>query len=376
MRLAALMLCACTSAASASDLDASWDATLYGYADSQKLRADSAVNPGVARLAQRADNIEARIDVKAQNDASRFTARPILALRNSSNAFGAGRHNEAYLSQWQIRLQAADGVNLSAGREVMNWGPAQFRSPSSPFYFDNGRTDPMRELTGMDALKLSLTPDMQNSVHVAYVKGRGYSAQPDSWQHSWLAGFERKSGANSWGLVGVKPQYLPAFFGAHAQRSIGDEATVYAEAGSSALALPPPSPRRTTALAGINYTFENGLSSALEYLHDDRGYDRQQLAAYFLAAAPILAMPPPLLGRDYLHLVVQSNPMEADGYWRLMYTRNLTDLGCEIAGYGETVLAGQLSAYLLASLPVGDAHQEFSSLMQSRLTAGLKFALP
>jgi hypothetical protein len=89
-----------------------------------------------------------------------------------------------------------------------------------------------------------------------------------------------------------------------------------------------------------------------------------------------LGLAPRLLGRDYLHLVWQSNMMGEIGYWRLMYTRNLTDHGNEFAGYGETALNTHLSVYALAILPQGNARQEFSALFQRNVTVGLKIALP
>ena len=75
-------------------------------------------------------------------------------------------------------------------------------------------------------------------------------------------------------------------------------------------------------------------------------------------------------------MVWQSNMMGEIGYWRMMYTRNFTDGGNELAAYGETVLASHLSIYALAILPVGNARQEFSALFTRSITAGLKIALP
>ena len=141
-----------------------------------------------------------------------------------------------------------------------------------------------------------------------------------------------------------------------------------------------PSGRRTTSLAGAAYTFEDGTSLTAEYLHEGHGYTRAEESAYFDRAASLpgmaLGLAPRLLGRDYLHMVWQSNMMGELGYWRLMYTRNLTDNGNELAGYAETVLASHLSVYVLAILPVGNARQEFSALFSRSLTAGFKVALP
>jgi len=399
MRLAALALAtfAATAAAADADWQTSWDGTLYGYANSTAVRNDSVLNPGnqIAGLPQGSDVAELRLNFKAENDTVRLTARPIVSTRELRNTFGTQHRDEGYFSQWQVRVSAAESWNVAAGREVMNWGAGQFRSPSSPFYFDNGRTDPLRELVGMDVLKLSWTPDRQSSATLARIVRSGYGAmQPDMWRDSWLAKLDQRGGDWAYGLVTVQVPHMPAFYGAHGQMTMSDALMLYGELGSSASAfalqssaeptqpftVQVPSSRRTTALAGAAYTFEDGKSLTAEYLHDGHGYTADEESAYFQRAVALpgmaLGLAPRLLGRDYLHLVWQSNMMGEVGYWRLMYTRNLTDGGNELAAYGETVLASRLSIYGLVILPVGTARQEFSALFTRSVTAGLKIALP
>ena len=89
-----------------------------------------------------------------------------------------------------------------------------------------------------------------------------------------------------------------------------------------------------------------------------------------------LGLMPQLLGRDYLHLVWQSNMMDERGYWRLMYTHSLTDGSNELSAYGEWVLSNKVTAFAMASVPEGGAKQEFSVLIDYSLTLGLKIALP
>ncbi|MDO8312578.1 MAG: hypothetical protein Q7T25_11625 [Sideroxyarcus sp.] len=399
MRLVVLVLCACVSNALADEADwsTSWDGTLYGYANSAELRDDSILNPGnqVARLAQRSDVAELRLNFKAENETVRFTARPIASIRGLSNGFGAQQRSESYVSQWQVRVRAAESWNIAAGREVMNWGAAQFRSPSSPFYFDNGRSDPMRELSGMDVLKLSWMPDMKSSVNLARIVRSGYgAAQPDVWRDSWLAKFDQRGNEWAYGLVAVKGPHLPTFHGAHGQMTVSDELMLYGEVGSSVHAsalqssadvmqpftVQVPSSRHTTTLAGASYTFESGQSLAAEYLHDGHGYTSAQESAYFQRATTMpgmaLGYAPRLLGRDYLHLVWQSNLLESSGYWRMMVTHNVTDGSSEVGGYGEATLNPYLSAFAMAVLNNGNANQELSALFTRSITLGLKVALP
>lgn len=399
MRLLVLVLCvfAATASAEESDWKSSWDGTLYAYANSMKLRNDSVLNPynQIARLPQRSDVAELRLNFKAESESVRLTARVIGSTREMRNAFGKQSRNEGYASLWQVRVRAAEGWNVAAGRDVLNWGAGQFRSPSSPFYFDNGRTDPMRELVGMDMMKVTWTPDMQSSTTLARIVRSGYgAAEPDAWRNSWMAKYDQRENALSWGLVAAKAPHLGAFYGAHGQYTLSDELMMYGEFGSSVLpvvlqspadaaqpyAVQSPSPRGNASLLGSSYTFENGQSLMLEYLHDGHGYTREEESAYFQRATTQFGLPlglmPRLLGRDYVHAVWQANMMSETGYWRLMYTRNLTDNGTELAAYGETTVTTHLSIYGLFVQPVGNARQESSVLFTRSVTAGVKIALP
>lgn len=402
MRLILLAWCAIvslTAAASAeeSGWQTSWDGTAYAYADRMEVRSDSETNPGnrIARLAENQNNIEARFNLKAENTILRFTARPVVAMRDAHNAFDDELHQEAYLSQWQLKMKAAGNVNLTAGREVLNWGAAQFRSPSSPFYFDNGRSNPMRELSGIDLLKVALTTKDQGSAQLVRVLGLGHaSPEPNPWSDSWLVKYDRHGTEWAAGLVAVTPRNHAAFLGAHGQFTLSDALLAYGELSSSTelntltspadLARPysvtPESSRQLTELLGLAYTLEGGQSLNAEYLHDGHGFHAAEAEAYFKRAetqpALALGLAPRLLGRDYLHLVWQGNPMDSSNYWRLMYTHGLTDGGNELGGYGEYSLNPHLIVFLLGVLPIGSARQEFSSLFRYSVTAGLKVPLP
>lgn len=395
-----LLVCGGTEAvADDSDWRTSWDGTLYGYVNTTTLRTDSVLNPNnqIANLPKRSDTAELRLNFKAESEVVRFTARPILLARQQRGGASASQKNDGYLSQWQVRVSATEELNVAAGREVLNWGAAQFRSPSSPFYFDNGRSDPMRELIGMDTVKVTWTPDMQSSVTLARVVGEGrVSPATDEWRNTWLLKADQRGDGYAVGVVAAKAALNAAFYGVHGQYSMGDETLLYAEIGSSeqlsALQSPADvvqpfsvlaaSPRRNTVLMGATYTLPDGQSLTAEYLHDNHGYTTAQEAACFsraasspLLAGQALAMAPRLLGRDYVHLMWQSNLMESEGYWRMMYTRSLTDGGHELGAYGETTLSERISGFATVVVTSGKSSQEFSSLFSRSITAGVKVAL-
>jgi hypothetical protein len=360
-----------------------------------RLRDDSVLNPynRIARLPQRSDVAELRLNFKAENDTVRLTARTINSTREMRNAFGAQSRNEGYASLWQVRVRAAESLNVAAGRDVLNWGAGHFVAVEPVLFRQQPHRSHARTV-GMDMMKVSWTPDMQHSAHLVRVVRSGYgAAQPDAWRNSWLVKLDRRSDELAYGAVAVKAPHLGAFYGVHGQYTLSDELMLYGEFGSSVLpvvlqspadesqpyVVQSPSLRRNAALVGSSYTFENGQSLMAEYLHDGHGYTKEEERAYFQRATTQFGLPlglmPRLLGRDYLHAVWQANMMSETGYWRMMYTRNLTDNGNELAAYGETTLHPHLSIYGLVVLPLGGARQEAGALFTRSVTVGFKSSM-
>jgi hypothetical protein len=387
------------------DWNSSWDGAIYAYPTTTDVRMDSLLNPNnrIARLTQNSQTAEARFNFKAENDDLRLTLRPIMLWQQNSNTFGDQIQSETYLSQGQLRWRMAEAWNVAAGREVMNWGPAQFRSPSNPFYFDNGRSNPTRELSGLDAAKLSWTADTHHAISLAYIGSSGhYDGATDTWRDTWLFRATKRGMKWAGGVAVAKKDGQEAFAGMDIQYTLNDSLLLYGEAGTSTrlkalqssadsaqpFTVQAESERRMNELIGATYTLDNGQSISAEYMRQGHGFTTGEEAAYFERAANAkfpagaatlgmaLANAPPLLGQDYLYLMWQNNVLEGGGYWRLMWTRSLTDQGNQVSGYIEMTFSKRVSGFALAVLPMGNERQEFSSLIGSMATAGIKVALP
>ncbi len=402
----ALCLLGSSTLAQANDATwrSAWDISLHATAGAAHLQADSMLNPAnaFARLGENTTGADSRIHFKLESDLQglpiKLSLRPILSHQRSDDGTSTTSDNDAYLSQWQLRAALADTVSLSLGREVMNWGPAQFRSPSSPFYFDNGRANPSRELSGVDAAKLAWSPDANTFLSLAWVEDSGMNTNAgDAWQRTWLAKGELRGDDWTGGLILARAAGREPFYGAYAQWTPDEAWLLYGEASSATradalvspadpllpFAVQAESARKSIALLGATRTFENGQSLSLEYLRNDHGYSSAETAAFFnrAAANPAVAAlalinRPPLLGRNYLHLVWQSNQLEDGDYWRAMWSRNLDDAGNEWAGYYDHPLNRHLSLYALCVINNGGPRSEFAALIERSLTVGLRLALP
>lgn len=401
------LLFAALPALADDDWRSSWDIALHATAGAAHLQADSVLNPGnaFARIGEYTIGAEARINFKLESEVRglpiKLSLRPILNHQRSDDGISSTSENDAYLSQWQLRAALTETVSLSLGREVMNWGPAQFRSPSSPFYFDNGRANPSRELSGVDAAKLAWSPDANTFLSLAWVEDSDMNTNAansgDAWQRTWLAKGELRGDNWTGGLILARAAGRKPFFGAYAQWTLDEAWLLYGEASSATRAdalvspddpllpfgLQQESARKTIALLGATRTLENGQSLSLEYLRNDHGYSSAETAAYFnraaanpAAAALALINRPPLLGRNYLHLVWQSNQLDDGDYWRAMWSCNLDDTVNEWAGYYDHPLNRHLSLYALGVVNSGGPRREFAALIERSLSIGLRLALP
>lgn len=401
--VAALLIC---GEGHAENWRKSWDATLYFYPEFINLDDGSILNPAnsIAKLPESSVTAEARGSFELESRKYRLYLRPIASLiRTDEDGYD---QEQLYLNQWQARVSVFDDFAFSVGRQLLNWGPGQFRSPSSPFYFNNGRTNPLRELSGIDDIQLFWSPGPRSSVLIAYVTGSGHRlGDGNPWRDSYLVKTELRRDVWTAGLVVAEIPDQKTFFGGYGQWTISDGWLAYGEFGSGSLSgrlavpedpLEPwfveqPSARGTSFLVGAMYTLTNGQSLSAEYLRYDLGYSSTESSRFFQQAKSAATLPTPqrtqelgtalsfspdLLRTNYLHLIWQNNMLSGDTYWRLMYSHNLDDNSGETSLYAEHYLSGGLSCYLLGSLFHGSATTEFGSLIDNRLLVGLRLALP
>ena len=410
--LAALLACAAMAAAAQDGGPGrvSGSAELWGYGTGTDRSGDSPLNPGnqVAQLPSGQWTGEARVNLRLSTGRADLVLRPRILEQRVS---GAGQElDQAYLGQAFARIRLDDSLALTAGRELLTWGPGNFRSPSHPLYFDAGRTDPLRDVPGVDLVRLTWTRGPL-TLMLAREQDAGRLERSATPEHVTLAKLDLRGGDGLVSAVVADPVWGAPFCGGFAQFTCRQAWLVYAEFGSGrrpqALeAAPPaypvpftvqsPSPRRGTGLLGASYTLLNGQSVALEWLNDGHGLTRRGEADYFAragaAAARILAAPeapaagplraelgqgisqaPALLGRDYASLLWQSNPQESGHYWRLMWTANARDWSSQVLAYGEKNLASRCTVFAALTRNLGGAHAEFAALVRTSLTLGVKY---
>ncbi len=395
----------------ASELRTEAGMQIWAYASTFALERESVLNPdnAIAHLPSSQRLLDARINMQVRDDTAELVLQPRLLAEHHTLPSGSDSEGTAYLSQGFVRVRPDQRVTLSGGRYRLTWGPANFRSPSNPFYFDSGKNQPLRDVPGVDLLRVDYTL-RRAQLTAAYIADAGYLAgRPDIDDVSLLkADYHGRDWMAS--TVGTARSGGKPFFGAFAQYPVSDALMLYAEYGHGqrafALTLPSavsgtpviprsPSGSASSALLGGAYTLLNGQVISVEYLYDGHGYPRQQEARYFdlaeqyagsflgasgaadrrqaaAALGQLISHAPALMGRHYAYLLWQSNPQESSSYWRAALARNLRDGSSQALLYAEKNVSQRVTLFASAMINHGGTHSEFGAITSRAVSAGLK----
>ncbi len=345
----------------------------------------------------------------------------------------SGVNRSAELTQASVKLKLGDHT-VAVGRELMTWGPGNFRSPSNPFYFDAGRTSPLAATPGIDVVRY--TYNMRSTrIHVAQVFSTNQITPTIDMSNSQLLKIDYQG--DNYLVSGnlVHRNHYADFLGGFAQYSPDDAWMFFGEIGTvrplSASGLPrigqvikrtedvlaqfgvfqQPPLATSSLVVGGSYTLEGGPVITAEWLHNYGGLTRDQQAQFFRQAELARTVPngatqlpppfnqlpgvgslqglgqtlsdglvgvtltqtPPLLGRDYLWLSMQSNPQNTKQYWRAEWSQSLTDRSGRALLYAEKSFTSKLSGFVALSLTKGGAQSDFGAFIKSTVTFGIKY---
>jgi len=389
---------------------------LESYAQATKV-ADSNDNPGnqVARLAERSLTVELRPDLHFASDILDLRIRPRGRGQENQVVSGGvtGRDwtTEAYVNEWSVRFTPTDSLAISAGREVLLWGPAQSFSPSNPFYTNNGRSNPYLELGGKDLFKGVYFP--ASGWTFSYIdnfgKGRDEPPPLESFHHTRVLKLDHTGEQAYWSVNYAFIEGTPARIGLLAQRTISDALLTYAEGGysryrtqyrpesdgSGGSRLAPPSGGGLSGLGvlGLAYTLQAGPTVSFEYVYNNQGWTDSEASDYQLltqAAAQQLAAGGPLTGSAMQQLargVQPGSPLLRRHYLFVQYlhqnlmknlnlvvrlTRNIDDNGMRGGPILEWRVGNRFKLFALGVFATGGAHTEFGRYVVRQGFVGLE----
>jgi len=420
--LAGAILGAAVHASAAEDglpeLTARGQALLFGT--HLGVEQGSFLNPGnrLAGIPDAEGSAELRLDLMARWQPCRAQARlrgradrvldatPPPDDRDSSDAF---------LNAGSLRCRIGQRTTVLVGREVEQWGSAFYLSPSNPFFFDTGRTDPVRELYGKDIWQLSAYLDPTTTLSLT----RNYRAGPREPERT---GFSETTAlrldwigqAASGGLVFARRDDGIERLGAYGTWTYSSawlfytdlalargHAGWFARPGGEALSWHFERSKRDrdqafySVLMGAGYTFESGWTATAEWLTGNEGYDSGERSAYdaaveeasraFAAGGPasgeaagvlVAGLSPglPYLARNTLFLQLARNEWNDKADVALRWTQAFgSGSGASLSFSATYYLTGHLQAFAIGSRNVGGVRTDFGRLVRDSLSLGFRY---
>ncbi|MDY7036602.1 MAG: hypothetical protein SV375_10645, partial [Thermodesulfobacteriota bacterium] len=270
--------------------------------------ADSTLNPDndFLKIPRHQFNFELRPDLSLELRRLKLVVKPRLTIEHQrwEDGHREGDHDtddDWYINEWLISLRLFDGLFASYGRENLQWGPSYLISPSNPFFRDNGKSNPKREIPGMDFARLVWVSN--NSFSASFI------ANTHEGRQEFLADFEptyalKIDHTNDRKYASVVASYREedrARLGAYAGWTVSSALMIYGEASVSqgtdglypvkdpgtpfGISMRPlkddeNSPEGIVLLGG-SYTFEIGPTLTAEYIFNSAGYDDDEADLYY-----------------------------------------------------------------------------------------------
>ncbi|MFC1884675.1 hypothetical protein ACFL2O_07885 [Thermodesulfobacteriota bacterium] len=335
--------------------------------------------------------------------------------RDGSSKGDEDWEDDWYINEWLARMRVTDTLFISYGRENLQWGPSYLFSPSNPFFEDNGRTNPKKEVPGMDFARLVWIPSMTWSVSLIANMGEGcqdfrsrkfhksYAVKIDYTGNEGYIGLifsnrekdrYRIGGFGGWTATDAILLYTDIGFsqGSAAFYPVEDEISPF---GASMQALDEESSDwKGTVLIGGSYTLLSGPTLILEYLYNDAGYTDKQAKIYYQLRqdarnayddkSPLAGLSRMILGRtvdpgmrflgkNYLVFQYRQNDIRDVLNLSLSFIYNIDDEAGRLISNVEYAIGDHIQIFSIGCLNAGDADTEFRSILDSYFILGLEY---
>lgn len=299
-------------------------------------------------------------------------------------------------------------TEITAGRQLLQWGNGQFRSPSNPFFAESVLFNPVQEILGKDFITVGYRPSMDWGLTYIALLGdsnldpghdrfeRAHGIKLDwtgRWFNGGVLGSQREG--HPWRLSGYSTFTLSDAVILYGEGTVSRDTTGLLPAASGENILLPASEvderTRGSLLLGGSYTFENGTTAYLEYLHSTEAFNDRQAddwlaiardAAEGLEGPDALSSASTLgnaidpgwnqLRNNYLFLQLARTEYLQKADLALRYVQNLEDSSYEISTAVTLRLGDNAEWFLVGSRNFGGAETEFGRLYRYTVQTGLR----
>lgn len=322
--------------------------------------------------------------------------------------------NDWFVNEWLARIRFTEDMFVSYGRENLQWGPSFLFSPSNPFFQDNGRSNPKREVPGMDFGRLVWLPgiswtvslianlyegrqvfrsfgfDKTYALKLDYSGQEGYAGLILSHKESdgnRLGGFAGWTASDALLLYGegVIERGTNALYPTTADNPFGATMEATGDDDSSL---------NGSVLFGGSYTLEIGPTISVEYVYNGPGYSNDQADTYyrlrkkasaaFDVAGPMQGLSGLILSRtadpnlrflrqNYVMFQYRHNDIRDMLNLTFRWTQNIDDSSGQFISIVEYFTGDHVELFSVGTLNSGGGNTEFGTFLECRLMLGLEY---
>jgi len=317
------------------------------------------------------------------------------------------------INEWLARLKMTDNLFISYGRENLQWGPSFLFSPSNPFFRDNGRDNPKREIPGMDFARLVWLPDFSWSISLIanleegeqdflfYDFEKSYALKLDyNGQESYaglLLSYQEKDRTKLGFFAGWTATDALLLY-SEGSISLGTNVLYPTEANNPFSASMEATDDKESSLDGVflmgsSYTLEMGPTVTMEYLYNGPGYNGSQADRFYqlresasetynlprhsglsrltlsLTADPKMRF----LRKNYLMLQYIQNDILNVLNLTFRWVQNLDDGSGQFISIIEYFLGDHIGLFSIGSINTGNHDTEFRTFLDAQWMIGMEY---
>lgn len=400
----------------AHSADLKWDVEWYNSGRYTEPTENLVVNPGGRRISTPTGRAETDLRFNTRltfSGGARLVVRPQLVGTQEYFAYSnpseeaTSASGKASLPEAYFEKDLTPKLSFAIGLQNYQWGPAEFLSPSNPFYhFNSSQRAYNYKEPGKNLLRFNWSPSASWSgiaVFEPVDNGNAFWVENRTFTAKGLLKIERR-GKNSLNYVGldsgVYEEGLP-FIGEYANYEVLEGLSMYFD-GRQSRGSAQYEPEYSSGLMDMVYEkdlsswnsliitgvrFESRVDVRFEYIFNSFGLSQEDQVLAFSSALPqhprgnqnlkrILRSGRELLGLHYAYASIrvpdfirQSNSLSLRYFHSLMDHSGGLQLACDFAIGDAWTLFAELGA------SVGDANQELSAFERGSLSAGFKWNL-
>jgi len=384
--------------------------------------ADTSQNPNNAffRIPRYLTKLELRPDARLNFRRLELSIKPRMNLDWKAWEDGTRKgddefDNDLFINEWLARIRVAEDLFVSYGRENLQWGPSYLFSPSNPFFRDNGRSNPKREVPGMDFARLVWLPgtswtvslianlDKGRQEYQYYEFDKTYALKLDYAGQEEYAGLilsHQESDRSRLGVFGGWTATDALLLYGEGVVSKGSNALYPKEAAGNPFSASmeatddDDSSLKGIILAGGSYTLEMGATLTVEYVYNGQGYSDTQADAYYrlrqkasdayaltgsirsLSRLTLSRTADPklrFLRRNYVMLQYNHNDIRDVLNLTFRWTQNIDDDSGQFISIVECFVGDHTQLFLVGSVNSGGRDTEFKTPLGCQCMIGLEY---